>query len=65
VQVHCSSILTVRQKPFAVQSNHERPFDTQAIEIVNSWDLLRDAEMLKQDSRRSTACSALPGICSL
>jgi hypothetical protein len=30
--------LTVRQKPFAVQSSRERPFDTQAIEIVSSWD---------------------------
>jgi len=36
-----SPILTVRQKPFAVQSSRERSFDTQAIEIVSSWDLLR------------------------
>ena len=41
VQVDRSSILTVRQKPFAVQSSREGPFDTQAIEIISSWDLLR------------------------
>jgi len=38
VQVDRSPILTVRQKPFAVQSSLERSFDTQAIEIVSSWD---------------------------
>ena len=31
----------MRQKPFAVQSSREQPFDTQAIEIVSSWHLLR------------------------
>jgi hypothetical protein len=31
----------MRQKPFAVQSSRERSFDTQAIEIISSWDLLR------------------------
>ena len=41
-----SPILTVRQKPFAVQSSRERSFDTQAIEIISPQDLLRTYPIL-------------------
>jgi hypothetical protein len=48
---------------FLPNMSHELLMPLNAINGVG--EMLRDAEALKQDPSRSTACSALAGICSL